>query len=552
MQSVRSVLRRFPPVRFNHVRVAQLADSENKEQTMSRLRSFTSSPETKAAPAAQAAPAGVVSPAEYRKREDITLRMPVGVPPIDPVQTFDTAPEAIQKCSELLAKFPAPTSIQAQAWPIALAGHDLVSIARTGSGKTLGFLIPVFNHISKLPRPTTRGYGPIAIILAPTRELAQQIEAEAKNYSNYPLLCAFGGVSKGPQVQKLRMGVDIIVATPGRLNDLLSMDFPATNLNRCSFVVLDEADRMLDMGFEPQLRAILDHMKDNKRQTLMFSATWPKEVRELAMDFLDNAAQINIGGTELNVCPDVSQTLHQTHSGRDKADMLTRSLKSIWEKEERKSIMIFCNTKLGAEQVAEYIKDNFGKRAHTLHGDKSQDQRDWALSEFRTGKAHVIVCTDVAARGIDIKNVGCVINYDFPSSGVQDWIHRVGRTGRSGAKGEAITFFSSTMDTRYAGELATILSKAQQEVPGWLSAMNERMPSSMPPQRSSRGYNARGGGQSGGAFAGFRNNAANMHRKMERDVRTNYGFGGNYGKAPETYEQPQQRLRPLRRIGRDD
>jgi ATP-dependent RNA helicase DDX5/DBP2 len=472
---LRSILRAVHPVRFNHVRVPQLADTELREQTISRLRTFTSGP---GAPAKATPPVGssqgAVSPQEYRSREEITLRMPVGVTEMDPIQRFADAPEAIRRCSEMCAKFPNPTSIQAQAWPIALAGHDLVSIARTGSGKTLGFLIPVFNHIAKLPRPTTRGYGPVAVILAPTRELAQQIEAEAKSYSNFPLLCAFGGVSKTPQIQRLKAGVDIIIATPGRLNDLLSLDFPATDLRRCSFLVLDEADRMLDMGFEPQLRDILSHMRDNKRQTLMFSATWPKEVRSLAMDFLSNPAQINIGGTELNVCPDVHQTFHLTNSGREKADLLLQTLKDVWEKNPRSTVMLFTNTKLGAEQVADFIKEKTNTRAHTLHGDKSQEQRDFALSEFRTGRAPIIVCTDVASRGIDVKNVGCVINYDFPTGGVQDWIHRVGRTGRQGTKGEAVTFLSAAFDGRNAVDLEVVLTKARQEVPDWMSSLSKR------------------------------------------------------------------------------
>jgi ATP-dependent RNA helicase DDX5/DBP2 len=468
MQSVRSILRRVHPVRFNHVRVAQLTDTELKEQTISRLRSFTSGANASIPTVSVAQP--IVTADEYRRREEVTLKMPTGVKSFDPIQSFAAAPDAVKKCTEMVAKFPGPTSIQAEAWPIALAGHDLVSIARTGSGKTLGFLLPVFNHISKLPRPHNRGYGPAAVILAPTRELAQQIEAEARAYSNFPLICAFGGVSKVPQIQKLKQGVDIIIATPGRLNDLLSMDFPATNLSRCSFLVLDEADRMLDMGFEPQLRDILQHMKDNKRQTLMFSATWPKEVRALAMDFLDNPAQINIGGTEMNVCPDVHQTFHRTMGGREKADLLLSTLENLWAKNPKATVMIFCNTKLGTEQVSDYIKERTSTRAHTLHGDKSQDQRDWALSEFRTGRAPVIVCTDVASRGIDVKNVACVINYDFPAGGTQDWIHRVGRTGRSGTKGEAVTFLGS-QDGRYANELEGLLVKARQKVPDWLSDM---------------------------------------------------------------------------------
>jgi len=254
---------------------------------------------------------------------------------------------------------------------------------------------------------------------------------------------------------------------------------------------------MLDMGFEPQLREIMSHMKDNKRQTLMFSATWPKEVRVLAMDFLDRPAQINIGGMELNVCPDVHQTFHQTFSGREKADLLLKTIQSLWAQDARKSIMIFCNTKLGADQVADFIHEKTNKTAHTLHGDKTQEQRDWALNEFRNGRCSTLVCTDVAARGIDVKNVGCVINYDFPNSGVQDWIHRVGRTGRQGLKGEAVTFLSPAFDSKITGELAGILKKANQKVPEWLASMS-------PPAGSRGGQSFGGGGRYGGGGGGGR------------------------------------------------
>jgi ATP-dependent RNA helicase DDX5/DBP2 len=359
--------------------------------------------------------------------------------------------------------------------------------------------------------------------LAPTRELAQQIEVEARAYSNFPLLCAFGGVSKLPQIQRLKQGVDIIIATPGRLNDLLSMDFPATNLSRCTFLVLDEADRMLDMGFEPQLRDILNHMKDNKRQTLMFSATWPKEVRALAMDFLSNPAQINIGGTEMNVCPDVNQTFHRTTGGREKADMLLTTLEGLWSKNPKATVMIFCNTKLGTEQVSDYIKERTSTRAHTLHGDKSQDQRDWALSEFRTGRAPVIVCTDVASRGIDVKNVACVINYDFPSGGTQDWIHRVGRTGRQGTKGEAVTFLSS-QDSRYANDLEGLLVKARQKVPDWLAEMQSDNGGMRSGSSRYGGGGGGGGGRYGGGGGGFGGPAGNSRAGPNRYGRSGTGL----------------------------
>jgi len=408
--------------------------------------------------------------------------MPRGVPLVDPIQSFDTAPEPIRKATSMIRKFPQPTSIQAQAWPIALAGHDLVSIARTGSGKTLGFLIPALNYIASLPRPQSPGYGPAVVVLAPTRELAQQIEKEAKTYTNFPTVCCFGGVSKGPQIQQLLRGVDILIATPGRLNDLLTLEPPVTNLNRCGYLVLDEADRMLDMGFEPQLRQILQFMPP-KRQTLMFSATWPQEVRQLAMQFLTNPAQLHVGGTELNVNPDIEQTIHHVQTPRDKTKLLLETVQALKNKHPQATMMIFSNTKTGCEQIANYLKNEHGFRCNTLHGDKSQEQRDWALREFREMRAPIIVCTDVAARGLDIKNVTAVLNYDFPSGGISDWIHRCGRTGRSGHKGLAITFFSTELDGKHAMELSGVLTKANQPVPAWLSTL-AKLNSSPAPKRA--------------------------------------------------------------------
>ncbi|KAF8047345.1 hypothetical protein N665_3081s0003 [Sinapis alba] len=396
-----------------------------------------------------------LSPVEsYRKQHEITI---TGENIPAPFMTFESSGLPPELLRELLsAGFPSPTPIQAQTWPIALQNRDIVAIAKTGSGKTLGYLIPAFTllrHCRNDPRN-----GPTVLILAPTRELATQIQDEALRFgrsSRVSCTCLYGGAPKGPQLQELERGADIVVATPGRLNDILEMR--KIDFQQVSLLVLDEADRMLDMGFEPQIRKIVNEIPP-RRQTLMYTATWPKEVRKIASDLLVNPVQVNIGSVdELAANKAITQYVEVVPQMEKE-----RRLEQILRSQERGSkVIIFCSTKRLCDHLARSVGRNFG--AVVIHGDKSQGERDWVLNQFRSGKSCVLIATDVAARGLDIKDIRVVINYDFPT-GVEDYVHRIGRTGRAGATGVAFTFFTE-QDWKYAPDLIKVLEGANQQVP---------------------------------------------------------------------------------------
>ncbi|CAI9777327.1 unnamed protein product [Fraxinus pennsylvanica] len=390
----------------------------------------------------------------YRCRHDITVTG-------DNVPQPFTSFEATGFPSEILrevynAGFSTPTPIQAQSWPIALQGSDVVAIAKTGSGKTLGYLIPGFTHIKQ--RRNNPRLGPTVLVLSPTRELATQILDEAAKFgksSKISCTCLYGGAPKGPQLRDLDRGVDVVVATPGRLNDILEMR--RVSLRQVSYLVLDEADRMLDMGFEPQIRKIVKEVPTS-RQTLMYTATWPKEVRRIAADLLVKPVQINMGNVdELAANKAITQYV-EVLSPVEKHRRLEQILRS---QEPGSRIIIFCSTKKMCDQLARTLTRQFDAAA--IHGDKSQGERDHVLSQFRTGRSPVLVATDVAARGLDIKDIRVVINFDFPT-GIEDYVHRIGRTGRAGATGEAFTFFCDK-DAKHASDLVKVLNGANQCVP---------------------------------------------------------------------------------------
>ncbi|XP_034934045.1 ATP-dependent RNA helicase dbp2-like [Chelonus insularis] len=437
------------------------------------------------------------SPEEIRKfrlAAEITLK---GENIPNPIQCFEEGNfpsyvmEGIKKQG-----YSHPTAIQAQGWPIALSGRDLVAIAQTGSGKTLGYMLPSIVHLINQP-PLNAGDGPIALILAPTRELAQQIQEVANCFCETAAVrntCIFGGAPKGPQVQDLERGVEICIATPGRLIDFLERG--VTNLRRCTYLVLDEADRMLDMGFEPQIRKIIEQIRPD-RQILMWSATWPKEVRALAEDFLTNYTQLNIGSLTLSANHNIIQIIDVCQEF-EKDIKLQRLLQEIGTEKENKTI-IFVETKRKVDDITRNIRRD-GWQALSIHGDKNQHERDHVLQEFRSGRAPILVATDVAARGLDVDDVKYVINFDYPSSS-EDYIHRIGRTGRRRQTGTAYAFFT-THNMKHAEDLIEVLREAGQNINPRLSEMAQLA--------KSGNFNTKGGKRYGGQAP--RNNDRNDRR----------------------------------------
>lgn len=297
--------------------------------------------------------------------------------------------------------------------------------------------------------------------------------------------CLYGGAPKGPQAQDLRYGIPLIIATPGRLNDFLESG--QVRLHQVSYLVLDEADRMLDMGFEPQIQRIVKTIP-RQRQTLFFSATWPKEVKNIASQFVTNrTVHIFVGGVEDRLQANKAITQHvDIVQPFDKTARLQSILRS---KPPGTKIIIFCSTKRMCDQLSRQLRE-FG--ASAIHGDKKQQERDWVLQSFKDGRSPIMCATDVAARGLDVPNVGAVINYDFPN-GVEDYVHRIGRTGRAGLKGESYTFFTQA-DGKYARELIKLLQEAGQEVNPQLLGMQGF--------GSGGGGRNRWGGGGGGGFGG--------------------------------------------------
>ncbi|KAM7288563.1 LOW QUALITY PROTEIN: ATP-dependent RNA helicase dbp2 [Ixodes scapularis] len=411
----------------------------------------------------------------FRKQHDVTIR---GKDVPNPILSFEEA-NLPDFCMSAIrqAQYTVPTPIQAQGWPIALSGRDMVGIAQTGSGKTLAYILPAILHISHQPY-LERGDGPIALVVAPTRELAQQIQQVAAEFGRASRIrntCVFGGAPKGPQIRDLERGVEICIATPGRLIDFLEAG--KTNLRRCTYLVLDEADRMLDMGFEPQIRKIVEQIRPD-RQTLMWSATWPKEVRSLAEDFLKEYVQINIGALQLCANHRILQIIDVCQES-EKDTKLLKLLQEIMNERENKTI-IFAETKRKVDELTRRMRRD-GWPAMCIHGDKSQPERDWVLTEFRSGKSPILVATDVAARGLDVDDIKFVINYDYPNCS-EDYVHRIGRTARSNKTGTAYTFFTPH-NSKQANELISVLKEANQVVNPKLYEMHEM----------SRGYGGRGG-----------------------------------------------------------
>ncbi len=348
-----------------------------------------------------------------------------------------------------------PTPIQAQAIPLVLAGHDLLAGAQTGTGKTAAFTLPLLHRLAagEPARNQFGGKGIRALVLTPTRELAAQVEESVRDYGKYLALNStviFGGVGMNPQIDRIKRGVDVLVATPGRLLDLQQQGF--MDLSTVEVLVLDEADRMLDMGFIHDVKKVLALLPKSK-QSLLFSATFSDDIRELANGLLKNPQSIQVTPRNTTV-QRISQVIHPVGRGKKKQVLL-----HIIEQHDWSQVLVFTRTKFGANNVAEYLTKN-GISAMALHGNKSQSARTQALAGFKSGEIRALVATDIAARGIDIDDLPHVVNYEIPNV-PEDYVHRIGRTGRAGREGQAVSLVC--MDEE--GFMMEIERFTKQEIP---------------------------------------------------------------------------------------
>jgi len=352
-----------------------------------------------------------------------------------PFTALGLAPELLHAVRD--AGYTHPTPIQQQAIPLALAGRDLIGLAQTGTGKTAGFTLPIIHNLISAPLTNENG-EPVhrvrVLILTPTRELAAQVEESFRKYGKYTelrVVPVFGGVGLEPQSKALHRGVDVVVATPGRLLDHMERENVA--FDDLEVLVLDEADRMLDMGFAPQLNRIVNEVP-RYRQTLLFSATMPPEVEALARKYLRKPVVVQVGRRS-EAASTVTHAVYPVPRER-KSTLLIELLKQS----DMDSVLIFTRTKHGADRVVRHLEDA-GIAAMAMHADKSQGERTRALDDFKSGKVRVLVATDIAQRGLDVSGITHVINYDVPQQ-PEDYVHRIGRTGRAAATGDAYTFMS--------------------------------------------------------------------------------------------------------------
>ncbi|AVP98320.1 RNA helicase [Ahniella affigens] len=424
-----------------------------------------------------------------------------------------------------------PTPIQAAAIPIVMTGADLLAAAQTGTGKTAGFALPVLHYLAGLgPR---KGPAPRVLVLTPTRELAAQILDSVKNYGRHlPLKSAaiFGGVSMGPQHDALRRGLDILIATPGRLIDHLGQR--TVDLSQIQVLILDEADRMLDMGFLPALKRVLQALP-KQRQTLMFSATFSDPIKALAQQFLHNPQEVSV--TPRNTVADtISHIVHPVPSDKKRAMLV-----DILAQDSRLQTLVFARTKHGANKLAEMLEKS-GFKASAIHGNKSQNARTKALAEFKSGKLTVLVATDIAARGLDIPELPVVINFDLPMV-AEDYVHRIGRTGRAGERGRAISLVAPD-ESGLLRDIQRLLKQEIQLVPmaGYELSAPLRMDANAPrPVQGQRGQ-GRPAGQSrpgGQSRQGGQPRQADGGRREQQGQRSERGAHGG-ARAEQRQAQP--------------
>jgi ATP-dependent RNA helicase RhlE len=401
-----------------------------------------------------------------------------------------------------------PTPIQEQSIPVVLQQRDLLGCAQTGTGKTAAFAIPLLQLMYQNPPQGRRGIR--TLVLTPTRELAIQIEESFKAYGRFlqlKSLVIFGGVSQYSQVNALRSGVDILIATPGRLLDLMQQNI--ISLQDIKYFVLDEADRMLDMGFVHDVKRIIAKLP-SKRQTLFFSATMPPAIQQLANVLLSNPVKVEV--TPVSSTADTIQQAIYFVDKQDKQSLLTHLL----EDSSIVTSLVFTRTKHGADKVAKSLT-RAGIRAEAIHGNKSQNARQAALTNFKASRTRVLVATDIAARGIDIDELGHVINFDLPNV-PESYVHRIGRTGRAGASGKAISFCDGE-ERAFLKDIEKLIRKSipvVSEHPYVMTGRSRPAPVSQPGERSQQSFNGNGGGnrrpQGNGGFNGNRSRSSSNSR----------------------------------------
>ncbi|KAJ9308230.1 hypothetical protein DTO217A2_2212 [Paecilomyces variotii] len=409
--------------------------------------------------------------AEMTEEEVASLRLELdgikvrGVNVPKPVQKWSQCGLGVQTL-DVIRKlgYESPTSIQSQAIPAIMSGRDVIGVAKTGSGKTVAFLIPMFRHI-KDQRPLENMEGPISLIMTPTRELATQIHKDCKPFLkalNLRAVCAYGGAPIKDQIAELKRGAEIIVGTPGRIIDLLAANAGrVTNLRRVTYVVLDEADRMFDMGFEPQVMKIMANIRPD-RQTVLFSATFPRNMEALARKTLTKPVEIVVGGRSV-VAPEITQIV-EVRSEETKFVRLLELLGNLYDDpaNEDARALIFVDRQEAADSLLRDLMRK-GYPCMSIHGGKDQIDRDSTISDFKAGIFPVLIATSVAARGLDVKQLKLVVNYDAPNH-LEDYVHRAGRTGRAGNTGTAVTFLTEEQE-RYSVDIAKALKQSGQAVP---------------------------------------------------------------------------------------
>ncbi|KAM7275725.1 hypothetical protein ACFE04_017591 [Oxalis oulophora] len=428
---------------------------------------------------------------EYRK--SLAIRV-TGFEVPKPIKTFQDCGFSSQLMNVIAKQgYEKPTIIQCQALPIVLSGRDIIGIAKTGSGKTAAFVIPMIVHIMDQPE-LQKEEGPIGVICAPTRELAHQIYLEAKKFSKshgIRVSAVYGGMSKLDQFKELKAGCEIVVATPGRLIDMLKMK--ALIMTRATYLVLDEADRMFDLGFEPQIRSIVGQIRPD-RQTLLFSATMPWKVEKLAREILSDPVRVTVGEVGM-ANEDITQVVQVLPSDNEKLPWILQKLPSMIDEGD---VLVFASKKATVDEIESQLAQA-GFKVAALHGDKDQASRMEILEKFKSGVYHVLIATDVAARGLDIKSIKSVVNFDIARD-MDMHVHRIGRTGRAGDKdGTAYTLITQK-EARFAGELVNSLIAAGQNVPAELMdlAMKDGRYRSKRDARKGGGKKGKGRGGGGG------------------------------------------------------